>query len=233
MKREKKQKKTNGSRKKWPVWLTILLVILGVGVISGITVLGVYLAGGFEERVINPESIAFSYEDGLYNSSTNQLEVVEDFSLTITSPTQNVTRGRVTLSFPNDNVTHRIVQDDGITYIDNGKLQVPEVVTIGQPFTVRLVRDNYLVDDAGNEILDQYNQPVDWIVGGISTLRATSEYNQIGSVDLQVAVDVPVYKIEIEAVNSNGTVTNQIVTGEAFTLQTKFYPAQSQYIYKC
>ncbi len=231
MKREKKQKKTNGSRKKWPVWLTILLVILGVGVISGITVLGVYIAGGFEERVINPESIAFSYEDGLYNSSTNQLEVVEDFSLTITSQTPNVTRGRVTLSFPNDNVTHRIVQDDGITYIDNGKLQVPEVVTIGQPFTVRLVRDNYLVDDAGNEILDQYNQPVDWIVGGISTLRATSEYNQIGSVDLQVAVDVPVYKIEIEAVNSNGTVTNQIVTGEAFTLQTKFYPAQSQYIY--
>ena len=165
MKREKKQKKTNGSRKKWPVWLTILLVILGVGVISGITVLGVYLAGGFEERVINPESIAFSYEDGLYNSSTSQLEVVEDFSLTITSQTPNVTRGRVTLSFPNDNVTHRIVQDDGITYIDNGKLQVPEVVIIGQPFTVRLVRDNYLVDDAGNEILDQYNQPVDWIVG--------------------------------------------------------------------
>lgn len=229
MKKEKKAKKTSG--KKWPLWLTLILVIAGVGAISGITVLGVYLAGGFEERIINPEAIAFSYDESLYNESTGQLEVVDDFSLTITTPTNPITETAVTLSFINSNVTYRVVGDDGITYIDNGIIQVPENVTLGQPFTVRLIRDNYLEDSEGNEILDGNNQSIDWIVGGISTLQARSEYNMISAITLQIAVDVPVYMTETVAINSVGETTNQIVTGEAFTLDTIFYPAKSEYVY--
>ena len=147
LKKEKKEKKTGV--KLWPTWLTILLVFLGVGAISGITILGVYLAGGFEEKVINPESISFSYDEDLYNQSTGQIEVVDDFVLTITSPESYITANKVTLSFVDSNITHTTIDDDGLRYIDNEIIQVPETVTIGQPFTVKLVKDNYLVDDEG------------------------------------------------------------------------------------
>lgn len=229
LKKEKKAKKTGG--RKWPLWLTLILVIAGVGVISGITVLGVYLAGGFEERVINPENITFSYDEELYNQATGQLEVVDDFTLTITTSTNPVTETAVTLSFPNISQPNTTEDDNGVIYIDNGIIQVPEVVTLGQPFTVLLIRDNYLVDSEGNEILDAYGQSIQWIVGGISTLQAESEYNMLSRISLQIAVDVPVYMTETVAINSVGETTNQIVTGEAFTLDTIFYPSKSEYIY--
>ncbi len=226
--KEKKAKKSSG--KKWPLWLTFILVIAAVGAISGITVLGVYLAGGFEERIINPEAIAFSYDESLYNESTGQLEVTDDFTLTITTPTDPVTETAVTLSFTSG-LFHKFDGDDGVTYIDNEIIQVPEVVTLGQPFQVKLIRDNYLVDSEGKEILDEYNRSIDWIVGGISVLQARSEYNMISAVTLQIAVDVPVYMTETVAINSTTETTNQIVTGEAFHLDTIFYPAKSEYIY--
>lgn len=237
MKKVKKEKVDKGERrKKWPVWLTVLIAIASVGFITGVTILGVFLSGGFEEKIIYPQTITFTYDDDLLNEANSQLEVVDDFMLTVNSETENITRKEVTLSFENNDVTHRIVKDDGITYIDNGIIQVPEIVTIGQEFQVILIKDNYLVDDQGQEILDEFNNRIDWIVGGISTLVATSqltvtEDNQSNRTSLNIAVDVPVYKTKVVAVNSNDKETNQIVTGEGFTLKTKFYPANSEYIY--
>ena len=237
MKKVKKEKVDKGERrKKWPVWLTVLIAVASVGFITGVTILGVFLSGGFEEKIIYPQTITFTYDDELLNEANGQLEVVDDFMLTVNSETENITRKEVTLSFENNDVTHRIVKDDGITYIDNGIIQVPEIVTIGQEFQVLLIKDNYLVDDQGQEILDEFNNRIDWIVGGISTLVATSqltvtEDNQSNRTSLNIAVDVPVYKTKVVAVNSNDKETNQIVTGEGFTLKTKFYPANSEYIY--
>ena len=228
--KQSKKKKNQQVGKRWPIWLTALLSFVGVGFITGVTVLGVFLAGGFDERAINPSEIIFTYDESLYNSDLGQLEVVDNFDLTITSPTENVTANRVTLSFRNHNVIHTITKD-GIVYIDNGIIQVPQTVLIGQTFTVQLIKDNYLTDDNGDELLDAYNNPINWIVGGISTLHARSEYGQILEKDLQIAVDVPVYKTEIQSVNSTGDVTDQIVANETFTLQTKYYPQKSQYIY--
>lgn len=222
MKKEKKKKEH--SRKTWPIWLTILLVILGVGAVSGVTVLGVYLANGFNENVINPADIYFSYDENLYNENTSQLEVVEDFTMMVDSSTSFVTNDRVTLSFENaSSVTRRNI--NGVTYIANGVIQVPEIVHIREQFTVTLMTQDLLDDD--NTILAE-----DWIKGGISSLVATSDYNRIPQTEpLQIAVDVPVWDIEIVAVNSSEQETNQIITGEAFTLETRFIPASSQYIY--
>lgn len=230
MKKEKKAKKTNNKdvetgKKKWAVWKTIVSVISAIVAVVGVTVLGVYLAGGFNEKIVNPESISFSYDSSLFNSNNAQLEITEDFSLTIVSPTEGVTENKVTLSFSGN---LPVTRDNG--YISNTIIQVPEVVTIGQPFQVHLLTE-LLEDEDGQYILDENNQRVDWIKGGITTLVATSEYNQIGTTRIQIAVDVPVYKTEIEVYNSNNEKTNQVVTGESFTLKSKFIPAKSEFMY--
>lgn len=230
MKKDKKAKKVEKNeaglgKKKWAVWKTIVSVISGIVAVVGVTVLGVYLAGGFNEKIVNPESISFSYDSDQFNPNNNQLEITEDFTLTIVSPTEGVTKNKVTLSFSGN---LPITTDNG--YISNTIIQVPQVVTIGEPFTVHLLTE-YLKDEDGEYLLDDNNQRIDWIKGGISTLVATSEYNLIGTTRIQIAVDVPVYKTEIEVYNSNGELTNQVVTGEAFTLKTKFIPAKSEYMY--
>lgn len=230
MKKEKKAKKTNNKdvetgKKKWAVWKTIVSVISAIVAVVGVTVLGVYLAGGFNEKIVNPESISFSYDSSLFNSNNAQLEITEDFSLTIVSPTEGVTENKVTLSFSGN---LPVTRDNG--YISNTIIQVPEVVTIGQPFQVHLLTE-LLKDEGGQYILDENNQRIDWIKGGITTLVATSEYNQIGTTRIQIAVDVPVYKTEIEVYNSNNEKTNQVVTGESFTLKSKFIPAKSEFMY--
>ena len=230
MKKEKKAKKTNNKdvetgKKKWAVWKTIVSVISAIVAVVGVTVLGVYLAGGFNEKIVNPESISFSYDSSLFNSNNAQLEITEDFSLTIVSPTEGVTENKVTLSFSGN---LPVTRDNG--YISNTIIQVPEVVTIGQPFQVHLLTE-LLKDEDGQYILDENNQRIDWIKGGITTLVATSEYNQIGTTRIQIAVDVPVYKTEIEVYNSNNEKTNQVVTGESFTLKSKFIPAKSEFMY--
>lgn len=227
------KKEGSGEKKKGlKVWQTVLSVIAGVFLVSGATILGVYLAGGFNEKVVNPDIITFEggYDLNLYNTDYSQLEVVGDFELTILTPTEDVTRNKVNLSFPR-NSTLPITTADG--YISNTIIQVPQVVELGKPFTVHLLTellkdetspDGYYHDENGNY--------VDWIKGGEPTvLIASSEYDQISETSITIAVDVPVYKTEIEVYNSNGVKTNQVVTYESFTLKTKFIPARSEYMY--
>ena len=228
MKKVKKdKKKKEARRRKWPVWLTVILIILGIGAISGITVLGVYLAGGFEENVINPEGgISFEQDDeylSLYNADLEQLEVTGDFTLRIVATEQYITANEVTLSFKNHNSNPYLI--GGELYIDDGVIRVPQTVVIGEEFTVSLIKQNYLVDGEGNPINES------WIVGGISNLVATSEYNLINPISLQIAVDVPVYSIELDAVNERGERLEQILAGDSFYLSANFIPSQSQYIY--
>jgi len=94
--------------KKWAIWKTLSIVISSVILVSGMTVLGVYLAGGFKPKVVNPDSISFVLDDKWFNAQTNQFEVTTDFTLTIeatTSSADPITNNKVELSL-----------DNGITY---------------------------------------------------------------------------------------------------------------------
>lgn len=212
-----KAKKAKG---KWAIWKTIVVVISAVILIAGATVGGVYLTGGFDERHINPESIAFVLDENLYNSEHEQFEVTGDFSLTISTPTEDVTHKDVNLSFPSGvSVQHDFIAKT----LSDGIITVPETVQIGTPFTVKL--NKKLTQMSGEQI-------VEWVTGGISKLRAASTANdQISAIETQIAVDVPVHSIQVELFDAVSNSINEITSGESFTAQTHFFPVGSNYFY--
>ncbi len=224
---KEEKKKEEKFKSKWKTWMTIVVTIASIFVISGATVLGVYLAGGFEEENTMPESINFLYDDDLFNSERMQLEVGKDFQLTITSPTSQVTRRKVELSFGGDVVTD---YDPVNQLISNKSIQVPKYVSLGKPFSVHLL-SNHLEDENGNPIKDSSDNYINWIAGGISTLVARSENIEIGTANIKIAVDVPVYSTQTLVYNSKGELTNQVVRNESFTMQTKYIPKASKWMY--
>ncbi len=221
------KKKEKKFKSKWKTWMTVVVSIASVFFISGVTVLGVYLAGGFDEKITMPESIAFEYDSNLYNSNHGQLEVGEDFQLTITSPTEDVTKRKIELSFGNGVLTD---YDPVNELISNKSIQVPKYVSLGRPFNVHLLT-KHLVDENGNPIKDKDDNYINWIAGGISKLVARSQNIQIGTTEINIAVDVPVYSTETLIYNSRGELTTQVVRNESFTVQTKYIPADSKYMY--
>ena len=235
MKKDRKAKKIEKNeagigKKKWPVWKTIVSVISSVVAICGVTALGVFLAGGFKEKFITPENISFAYEETLYNTENTQIEVCGDFEFKIVSSTLDITEKSVQLSFMKKGEdgalttlnTSKIVTSDGV-FLSDGVLRIPETVQIGEPFKVKVVTRK---DFTYNE-----QKIKNWIRGGISNIRATSEYNLIQPIDIRVAVDVPVYATELEILNSNGIPTQQVITGERFTIRTKYIPEESAYMF--
>lgn len=235
MKKDKKTKESknlNGAVKpKWKLWMTIVSVILGVGLITGLTILGVILArGGTKEKPVAPESISITYSSDIYNEKTSQLEVTDHFTLTITSPTDGVNKLEVELSLSEpEGQTLIYSQENEIKYVSNSIIKVPQFVNINEPFTVKL-DTRVLEDEEGNEIIVDNNK-VNWFKGGISTIFASSTENTEATSNIKVAVDVPVYSTETIILNSKGEETNQIILDEIFTLKTKFFPAESQYMF--
>lgn len=240
-KEEKKVKKVKNKEKvdtgeikpKWKLWMTIVSVILGIGLIAGATLLGVYLSRGGQtgETPVYPSGITFVQDDSyleLYNQANGQLEVTDNFTLTITSTdTEAVVNQRsVNLSLDGNSRTSA----DG-QYISNGVIRVPSVVQLNTPFTVELITE-HLQDENGEYILENGEQ-VDWIAGGIATITARSAYSQsqASAINVKVAVDVPVYSTEAIILNDDGNPAEKIVIGETFTIQTKFIPAKSEYMY--
>ncbi len=231
-KKTKENKNLNGAVKpKWKLWMTIVSVILGVGLITGLTILGVILArGGTKEKPVVPESISITYSSDIYNEKTSQLEVTDHFTLTITSPTDGVNKLEVELSLSvPEGETLRPSQENEIKYVSNSIIKVPQFVNINEPFTVKL-DTRVLEDEEGNDITVD-NKIVNWFKGGISTIFATSTENTEATSNIKVAVDVPVYSTETIILNSKGEETNQIILDEIFTLKTKFFPAESQYMF--
>lgn len=240
-KEEKKVKKVKNKEKvdtgeikpKWKLWMTIVSVILGIGLIAGATLLGVYLSRGGQtgETPVYPSGITFVQDDSyleLYNQANGQLEVTDNFTLTITSTdTEAVVNQRsVNLSLDGNSRT----SPDG-KYISNGVIRVPSVVQLNTPFSVELITE-HLQDENGEYILENGEQ-VDWIAGGIATITARSAYSQsqASAINVKVAVDVPVYSTEAIILNDDGNPAEKIVIGETFTIQTKFIPAKSEYMY--
>lgn len=220
--KKKKSSKKLDSQKKWSMGQTIAAVIGGIALVSGGTVLGVYLTGGFKERVINPESIAFSYDDGLFNNDQLEISGVEDFELTITTPTEKVTAKKVYLSFAGVDYS----KADG--YISNRIIQVPEEVEIGKPFKVTLLKQTFSYDTDGDGSRDLV---FEGIAGGISTLYATSENNEAKKDSIKIAVDTPVYEIDNYFTDMSGNRIEKVGADREFKIGTTFYPEASRYLY--
>lgn len=216
MAKDKEKNKVAGAGKKWAVWKTVLVVISSVIFVSGVTLLGIYLAGGLRNPVTPPEDIDFVVDSDLYNPDKSQFEVTEDFELVITSSTEQVTERQVRLSFTGSTTTN-----PSTGTISDGVITVPQIVNIGEPFQVTLNMTRY--QELGGQ---------NWIAGGISTLIATSMSNdQADPTSVKIAVDVPVYDIEIELYDEDGNQISQVTELERFYPHAKFLPEKSRYRY--
>lgn len=205
-------------------WQLILILVSVIVLAIGGSFLAVYLKTGFKPEVTPPESIEINDVDGVYNLSTTQYEAVKQFRLKITTPTENVTQNEITLSFASGvSVT---TTEDG--KISDGIILVPQKVKMNEEFYVQLVQEAYLDSNSNEHILNK---------GGISHLIVTTQNNTLTSSQIQVAVDVPVGEIKLEAYNSTtgdkltADGTNKISQGTNFVLKPTFYPEASQYMF--
>lgn len=205
-------------------WQLILILVSVIVLAIGGSFLAVYLKTGFKPEVTPPESIEINDVDGIYNLSTTQYEAVKQFRLKITTPTENVTQNEITLSFASGvSVT---TTEDG--KISDGIIIVPQKVKMNEEFYVQLVQEAYLDSNNNEHILNK---------GGISHLIVTTQNNTLTSSQIQVAVDVPVGEIKLEAYNATtgdkltADGTNKISQGTNFVLKPTFYPEASQYMF--
>lgn len=226
-------------RKKWGVGKTLAVLFSSVAFIVGAAILGVYLAGGFVEKIIVPQDVSFNEQnDENYNAELNRIEATQDFVLTIGSSTSNITANNVSLSFAYtytyDFDAHDFTDkgwgtEEGDGYIDNGVLRIPKQVKIGQPFTVTLSTYKYTDTETGATI--------DQIRGGISTIVATSQNQDLSPISLTIAVDCPVYRTETVLLDRKGNEIlvdgdlSEVIEEEDFYVTTKFYPEESRYMY--
>ncbi len=246
MRRKEKNsgEQTKAPKRRWGVGKTLSVIFASVAFIVGIAILGVYLAGGFTERTTIPQDISFNAQnDPNFNSDLNRLEITSSsFELTIGSTTENVTSDVVTLGF---SYTYAYKFDTqsftdvgwGITetgdgYLENGVLRIPKQVRIGVPFTIEVLTYDYTYTDS-----DGTQEIIDQIRGGISTITATSQNPDLTPTPLTIAVDSPVYKTEVvlldahkNEITPNGDIS-EVTEEERFDVITKFYPAESRYIY--
>ena len=246
MRRKEKNsgEQTKAPKRRWGVGKTLSVIFASVAFIVGIAILGVYLAGGFTERTTIPQDISFNAQnDPNFNSDLNRLEITSSsFELTIGSTTENVTSDVVTLGF-SYTYTYNFdtqsftdvgwgITETGDGYLENGVLRIPKQVRIGVPFTVEVLTYDYTYTDS-----DGTQEIIDQIRGGISTITATSQNPDLTPISLTIAVDSPVYKTEVVLLDAHGyEITpngdiSEVVEEEIFNVITKFYPAESRYIY--
>ena len=244
MRRKEKNsgEQTKAPKRRWGVGKTLSVIFASVAFIVGIAILGVYLAGGFTERTTIPQDISFDVQNDP-NFNSGRLEITSSsFELTIGSTTENVTSDVVTLGFSYTKAYNFDTQSFtdvgwGITntgdgHLENGVLRIPRQVRIGVPFTVEVLTYDYTYTDS-----DGTQEIIDQIRGGISTITATSQNPDLTPISLTIAVDSPVYKTEVvlldahkNEITPNGDIS-EVVEEERFDVITKFYPAESRYIY--
>lgn len=198
------------------LWKVIMLVFASLIGVAGVSVLGVYLSGGFNEKHIDPQDMSFdtnlSEGEGYYNTNLGQYEVASDFKLVIRTTTEGVTEKKVTLSLKNTKVS-----EGG--YISDGIIRVPQIVSLNTPFSVTLEKGQV-------ESFDE------WVKGGTSVLTAKSSNILLTAQTAKIAVDVPVSSINVgvKGIETTGE-TLEVVVGTTFELETAFTPSASRYLF--
>lgn len=203
-------------RKALAVWKVVLITIASIIGLMGVSVFVMYLLGMLEDNIVNPTSINFVREENeFYNSESGTYQVSSNFTLTITSPTENVTENIVTLSLPNGSVR------DGRVY--NDVISVPQTVRLNTPFEVQL-RESY-----NSSLGRNYRN------GGSTTLHCESEYGAAENDTITIEVDVPVSSIHAyvyDALDSTMTDLNgSVFIGSQFKVNVEFLPVASKYIF--
>lgn len=192
------------------LFIFALLALVGaLGVIIGV----MYVTGGLKPKVVAPENIMFEFA----NVGETEFNLSNDTFIKVTTSTVDVTETKVTLSLP----AQQIGSQNGITYITDGIIKVPQTVWLNQPFKVELIQ-------AENPEISQ-----SWIKGGISALTAKSSALEVTPIQTRVNVDVPVHSVEVETY-SNPTYSAPVTSfasGELFYAKAKFLPSASQYRY--
>ncbi len=187
------------------LWKTLILVFCALFGVCGLALLGTYLTGGFNKNVVQPNDISFSHEfsgDGTYDADTNTFKVVDDFRMTITTNTADVTEKVVNLSLTGGKT------ENG--YISNQVIRIPEKVKLNESFQVELIRD----EDG-------------WIKGGNTTIRAQSDSNKLlETIRTYVAVDTPVSGISVSVRGDKAVVANN-----NFWVDTTFDKPNSKFNY--
>ncbi|MDD2445305.1 MAG: hypothetical protein PHX09_00605 [Clostridia bacterium] len=183
------------------IFLASFFSLIGAtGIILGI----MYLAGSFNILYVEPQEIHFELDD---------YYVDRDFTITITSSTENVAKRKIELTLNN-----QLVEANG--KISDGIIIVPKNVTLNVPFQV-------ILETAYNNELGKY-----WIAGGNSVIRASSESDRAIDAVCEVNVDVPVSSINIVTYNNlDKTPADAFALGESFYAEAKFIPEESMYKY--
>lgn len=190
--------------KVFSISLAIFIGACGVGV--GILA----IAGFFSKPTVLPQNISFNQQ--VYN-------VDDDFDMTISTNTPEVTETTLTLSLQNGKV---VTLQDGSVRISDGVISIPRTAVIGEPFKVYL-------ETTKN---DSECNGMEWITGGHSKITATSTNQKIDSISADVNVDVPVYRVELETrLSAQGENLNSFAVGSTILANLKFYPARSAYSY--
>ena len=235
------QKVYGGSMKRFLIIFAICIGSL-TGVLGGY--IGVkYLLGHFDPEIIAPEQIEFNCSNGAYYFYDG-----DTHTITINATNENVTQKVVNLTLaPNakDPESPRTVNKN---YVTDGVIVIPKTATIGVPFEVTLVKNDYYANELNDDALKN------WVVGGVSEIIATAKNGTANIASAKVYVDVPVYKTELVVYNKQAraqtftslfksfensafasSVTSEytptINAGETFYVGLKFYPSASAYKY--
>lgn len=203
------------------LWKVVMLVVAGLIGVAGVTILSMYLAGKLGDNPVQPEDMTIEQVvdgKGFYNTTLNRFEVSDNFKMTISTTTEDVTEKTVELKLAGGTLK------DG--YVSDTRICVPQYVTLNVPFEVQLV--------------SSYNREVKqaWINGGVSTLTAKSSNVMLEIQTTTIAVDVPVYQIKSNIVGfedaSDSTDEHKkqnVYVGSEFTIDTTFLPERGGQIY--
>jgi len=147
------------------LWQALLLIFSSICLASGGVVLYTYLTNGFGSQIVEPKGIAFNKNVEFYNKELNQLEVDSDFSLVVKATNAGVTENDLTLSFAKSSSNKAIETFiyDGITYISNGIISIPQKAEIGKKIPVLIDKVTYDYSDEGFGVFDAN-------AGGITTI---------------------------------------------------------------
>ena len=199
-------------RKVLATWKVVLITIAAIIGLLGVSTFVMYLLGYFENPPVNPEDMSFAQTEE-YNATTGMYEVSEDFYMTINTTTENVNVTNVTLSLGTTEAQNG--------YIDNGIIRVPQTVRLNTPFLVTLSTDYNAVTNS------------EYINGGITTLRATSDNRLISPITTTIAVDVPVYEISAFVYDTGDEtmtpiIDNEVINGSEFKIGLNFSPNSTE-----